>query len=44
VQDILSIPDYEAFFLAVENGPHNIAPLGIKGDFDSFTAPYGNFS
>jgi hypothetical protein len=33
--------DYETFFLATENGPHNTIPNGIRGDFYSFTAPYG---
>lgn len=41
VQAVLDLGDYETFFLATENGPHNVAPFGIKGDFDSFTAPYG---
>ncbi|KAI0432184.1 hypothetical protein F5Y09DRAFT_329878 [Xylaria sp. FL1042] len=40
IQQIMASDDYTTFYLAVENGPHNVAPLGIKGDFDSFTAPY----
>ncbi|KAE9573107.1 hypothetical protein CGMCC3_g10851 [Colletotrichum fructicola] len=40
VQTILEEKDYESFFLGVENGPHNVAPNGIRGDFYSFTAPY----
>ncbi|TPX13319.1 uncharacterized protein E0L32_006292 [Thyridium curvatum] len=40
VQEVLGSADYETFFLAVENGPHNVAPNGIRGDFYSFTAPY----
>ncbi|KND91261.1 Tyrosinase [Tolypocladium ophioglossoides CBS 100239] len=39
VENVLASEDYETFFLATENGPHNVAPLGIKGDIDSFTAP-----
>lgn len=44
VQTILEEKDYESFFLGVENGPHNVAPNGIRGDFYSFTAPYGKHS
>ncbi|KAK1993426.1 Di-copper centre-containing protein, partial [Colletotrichum falcatum] len=39
VQNSLGEKNYETFFLAVENGPHNMAPNGIRGEFFSFTAP-----
>ncbi|KAK1979541.1 hypothetical protein LZ30DRAFT_751360 [Colletotrichum cereale] len=39
VQKSLGEKDYETFFLAIENGPHNMAPNGIQGEFYSFTAP-----
>lgn len=39
IEKILSLPDFESFFLALENGPHNDIPTGIQGDFSSFTAP-----
>lgn len=41
IEQVLSISEYEDFFLAVENGPHNVIPNGIRGDFYEFTAPYG---
>ncbi|KAH8596220.1 hypothetical protein B0O99DRAFT_571195 [Bisporella sp. PMI_857] len=39
VEEILSLPDYESFFLALERHPHNAIPTGIRGDFMGFTAP-----
>jgi tyrosinase len=39
VERILSLPDFESFFLALENGPHNVIPTGMQGDFMGFTAP-----
>ncbi|KAK1570066.1 uncharacterized protein LY79DRAFT_642954 [Colletotrichum navitas] len=39
VQDILRERDYETFFLALERGPHDMAPNGIRGEFFNFTAP-----
>jgi tyrosinase len=39
VEKILSLPDFESFFFALENGPHNAIPTGIHGDFMGFTAP-----
>lgn len=41
VEEIMKQNEYEKFFLAVENGPHNVVPVGVRGDFYSFTAPYG---
>ena len=32
--------EYSDFFLAMENGPHNVIPNEIRGDFYQFTAPY----
>jgi tyrosinase len=29
---ILNLPSLEEFFLALENGPHNAIPTGIRGD------------
>lgn len=39
VEAVLNLPTYEEFFLALESGPHNQIPNGIRGDFMSFTAP-----
>jgi tyrosinase len=39
IEKILSLPDFESFFLALENGPYNAIPTGIHGDFMGFTAP-----
>lgn len=39
IEKILSLPDFESFFLALENGPHNAIPTSIHGDFMGFTAP-----
>jgi tyrosinase len=39
VEEILSLPDFESFFLALEKGPHNAIPTGIHGDLMGFTAP-----
>jgi tyrosinase len=41
VEHLLNVNEYEKFFLAVENGPHNVVPRTVRGDFWSFTAPYG---
>ncbi|PWY74371.1 Di-copper centre-containing protein [Aspergillus heteromorphus CBS 117.55] len=40
IEDILSQEDYESFFFALEKGPHDTIPNGVRGDFFSFTAPY----
>lgn len=32
---------FDKFFLFLELGPHNGIPQGIRGDFATFTAPYG---
>lgn len=41
VEEIMASENYKNFFLSTENGPHNAIPNGVKGDFYSFTAPYG---
>lgn len=38
---ILQSPDYDAFNLGLEEGPHNAIPNSIRGDFSMFTAPAG---
>ncbi|PYI34945.1 Di-copper centre-containing protein [Aspergillus indologenus CBS 114.80] len=40
IQEILNQDDYTSFFFALEKGPHDTIPNGIRGDFFSFTAPY----
>jgi tyrosinase len=32
---------FDKFFIYLELGPHNGIPQGIRGDFMTFTAPYG---
>ncbi|KAK1963248.1 Di-copper centre-containing protein, partial [Colletotrichum sublineola] len=39
VEKCLGQKNYDAFFLAVEKGPHDMAPDGIRGEFYSFAAP-----
>ena len=39
MEKILNLPDFDAFYLALERGPHNAIPNGIGGDFVKFTAP-----
>ncbi|GKT58439.1 tyrosinase-like protein [Colletotrichum tofieldiae] len=39
LEKVMAATSYEYFFLALEMGPHDIIPLGIGGDFTSFTAP-----
>ncbi|KAK2041382.1 Di-copper centre-containing protein [Colletotrichum somersetense] len=39
VQNSLGEKDYETFLVAVETGPHNMAPNGLRGEFYHFTAP-----
>lgn len=43
IQEILDKQDYRSFMFALEKGPHDTIPNGIRGDFFSFTAPYGEF-
>jgi hypothetical protein len=44
MQEVMDSTSYEEFFLALEDGPHDIIPGGIRGDFTTFTAPNGEFS
>ncbi len=37
----MSKTTYTEFFLALEMRQHDIIPMGIRGDFTSFTAPNG---
>ncbi|KAK2807781.1 hypothetical protein FQN50_005323 [Emmonsiellopsis sp. PD_5] len=39
LEKVMAATTYEDFFLALEMGPHDIIPTGIRGDFTSFTAP-----
>lgn len=41
LEETMSTMNYADFFLALEMGQHDIIPLGIRGDFTSFTAPNG---
>lgn len=41
VEKALQADTYMQFLLDIENGPHNAVPNAVKGDFYSFTAPYG---
>jgi hypothetical protein len=43
LEGIMNKTSYADFFLAVEMGPHDIIPMGIRGDFTDFTAPNGMF-
>ncbi|KAK2025705.1 Di-copper centre-containing protein [Colletotrichum zoysiae] len=39
LEKVMAATNYEEFYLALEMGPHDIIPLGIRGDFTAFTAP-----
>lgn len=41
LETILEEPDYEAFNLRLEAGPHDAVPRGVNGDFSRETAPNG---
>ena len=41
VEQVLSLPDYDAFNIGLENGPHLAIPKIIAGDFQYFSAPNG---
>jgi tyrosinase len=43
LKTLFQIPDYNSFNLALENGPHNVIPHIIRGDFSVFTAPSGMY-
>jgi tyrosinase len=39
--DVLNQEDFPEFVEALENGPHDVIPFGVGGDFMTFTAPNG---
>ncbi|KAH6695254.1 hypothetical protein F5X68DRAFT_186745 [Plectosphaerella plurivora] len=39
LEKVMAANNYADFFLALEMGPHDIIPMGVRGDFTSFTAP-----
>ena len=41
IEEVLSLPDYERFVTLMESRVHDAIPYGISGDFETFTAPYG---
>lgn len=41
---ILSREEFDAFSKDLEMGPHNFVPFSIRGDFFSFSSPYGPLS
>jgi hypothetical protein len=44
LETIMVATTYSEFFLALEMRAHDIIPMGIRGDFTSFTAPNGRSS
>jgi tyrosinase len=44
LETIMAATTYSEFFLALEMRAHDIIPMGIRGDFTSFTAPNGTSS
>ena len=42
LDELLRTPDYAAFNLGVEDGPHLSIPRSIHGDFSTVTAPAGS--
>lgn len=44
METVLVQPDFEAFFRAFENGPHNAIPLFIRGEWNTFSSPNGKRS
>jgi tyrosinase len=44
MEEVLSLDDYNAFNLGLENGPHLAIPRSIRGDFSLLTAPSGESS
>ena len=41
VEEVMALEDYQDFYLELENGPHLAIPYSVRGDFYSFSAPYG---
>ena len=42
IDEVLSLDSYEDFVTLMESRIHDVIPYGISGDFETFTAPYGN--
>ena len=42
IDEVLSLGSYEDFVASMESRVHDVIPYGISGDFETFTAPYGN--
>jgi tyrosinase len=41
IEEVLGLEDYESFVTLMESRVHDAIPYGISGDFETFTAPYG---
>lgn len=41
IEEVLQLDDYERFVAEMESRVHDTIPFGIGGDFETFTAPYG---
>lgn len=41
IEEVLSTDRYEEFVTLIESRVHDAIPYGISGDFETFTAPYG---
>lgn len=41
LEKLMASESYEQFFLALEMGPHDLIPMGVRGDMVAFTAPNG---
>lgn len=44
IEEVLSLTAYEDFVARMESQVHDVIPYGISGDFETFTAPYGEKS
>ena len=44
IAKVMNTTTYADFFLKLEMGPHDIAPMGIRGDMSLFTAPNGELA
>lgn len=44
IEEVLNLDGYEAFVTTLEGRVHDAIPFGIAGDFETFTAPYGESS
>lgn len=43
IEQVLRHADYNALVKEMESRIHDAIPFGIGGDFETFTAPYGEF-